>query len=82
MKLYTIGFTQDFIDKYVEKGGEWLTIDEGCLGVGNVILFDTTGKLRSFVIKEVPLNVWNSAQSIRGYNKLPDKYVQMINDNY
>ena len=82
MKLFTIRFAQDLIDKYVEKGGEMLTIDEGCLGVGNVILFDMTGKLKSFVIKEVYLNEWNSAQSIRGYNKLPDKYVQMIKDNY
>ena len=82
MRLFTIRATQELIDKYVEKGGEMLTIDEGCLGVGNVILFDMTGKLKSFVIKEIPLNVWNSAQSIRGYNKLPDKYVQMINDNY
>ena len=82
MKLFTIRATQELIDKYVEKGGEMLTIDEGCLGVGNVILFDMTGKLKSFVIKEVYLNEWNSAQSIRGYNKLPDKYVQMIKDNY
>ena len=82
MRLYTIRATQELIDKYVEKGGEMLTIDEGCLGVGNVILFDTNDKLKSFVIKEVYLNEWNSAQSIRCYNKLPDKYVQMIKDNY
>ena len=82
MKLYTIRATQEFIDKYVDEGGEILTIDEGCLGVGNVILFDITDKLKSFIIKEVYLNEWNSAQSIRGYNKLPDKYMQIINANY
>lgn len=71
----------EFIQKYIKAGGDAYQTEEGTLGSGNWILFDTTGKLRSFVINEVYLNEWSSAHTIRGYKKLPKKYEALL-ENY
>lgn len=80
-KLYSFKDVDNLIERYIKAGGEAVQTDEGSLGSGNWILFDTTGKLRSFVINEVYLNEWSSAHTIRGYNKLPKKYEALL-ENY
>ena len=78
MNLYTCTSIDNFISKYMEKGGTAYRIDEGVLTSGDWILFDIRGKLKSCIIKEVYINDWSSAQSLRKYKKLPEKYKKMI----
>ncbi len=78
MQLYTNTAGDNLVKKYIDKGGEVITIEEGCLlGYGLAILraegFQTT------IIKEKYLNAWSSAYTKRSYNKLPKKYLKYIN---
>ena len=77
--LYSCAAVETLIRHYIDHNGDVLTIDDGCLGYGLTIL--TGYKLKTAVIKEVYINQWQSAHKIRLYNKLPAKYVTMI-DNY
>lgn len=77
-KLYTYTAVQNLINKYLEKGGEVITLEEGCLGYGLTILQGE--ELKTTVITEVYLNEWSSAHKIRMYNECPKKYKRMIDD--
>ena len=74
MKLYT-GILE-LEQKYLELGGESITVKEGCLGWG-VTVFVASG-YKSAVVTEVPLNCWSSAHKVRFYNRLPKKYAEAI----
>lgn len=76
--VYTIESTQKLINEYLNAGGEIFQIRDGVLGFGDFVLYDPCGKLKTFVSHEVALNDWGSAQSIRAYNKMPEKYQNMI----
>lgn len=78
MILYAYTSIDDFIIRYIKKGGQAYCIDEGCLTSGDWILFDNRGTLKSCIIKEVYINPWSSGQSLRKYRRLPEKYVKMI----
>ena len=76
MTVYTIESTQKLIDQYTKKGGSVFQIQAGVLGLGDFVLYDEREpvQLKTFVVKEVSLNEWSSAQTIRAYNKMPEKY--------
>lgn len=78
--LYTSSSVDKLIADYLEAGGQLLQIKEGTLGHGYALLYDTAGKLRFFVIKEVYINEWSSGHKVRGYNKVPEKYKKIIED--
>ena len=78
MTLYTYNAVQDLINRYVNKGGNFYEIEEGCL-VQGLTICEAPG-YKTAVIKEIYLNEWSSAQSVRFYNKTPKKYEKMIND--
>lgn len=80
MKLYSSKSVDDFIGNYVEQGGEVAVIDEGCLTHGLTILYDAAHRLYNYIITEVPLNCWSSADKVRRYKKLPKKYQKMVNE--
>lgn len=81
MKNYTLKTCEALITKYVnELGGECLQINEGCLGLGTVLLHGAKGK-KSILIKEVFVNAWKSAHTIRMFNKLPKKYNNLITNS-
>lgn len=72
----------EFIQKYIKAGGDAYQTEEGTLGSGNWILFDYTGKLKNFIIKEVYVNCWTSAHTIHSYRELPEKYKAILEANY
>ncbi len=79
MKNYSLKSCEDLITKYVNQyNGECLEIEEGCLGLGTILLHSAEGK-KSILIKEVFINAWSSGHTIKMYNKLPKKYTQLIN---
>ena len=67
-----------------ECGGEVAYIEEGVLGYGTTLLYDLREPvhLKFVVIKEVYLNEWSSAHSIRQYNKIPQKYNKMLDEHW
>lgn len=76
--IYTVSSVEQLIQKYIEQGGEMLQMREGVLGCGDVLLYDPSGKLKTYVIREIYLNEWSSGQTVRAYNKMPKKYRAMI----
>jgi len=78
MQLYSLSACENLINKYVERGGEVYTIEEGCLGLGLMIL--TGQDLKTTIIQEVYLNEWSSGHKVRMYNKCPKKYQEMIDN--
>jgi hypothetical protein len=76
---YTLETCEKLINTYVnEFGGEAVTLREGTLGLGLVLL--TADKKKSVIIHEVYLNEWSSGHTIRMYNKLPKKYGKRIHE--
>ena len=79
--LYSYKAVDDLIARYINKGGEALQTWEGVLCSGDWFLYDFSGKLKFYVIKEVYLNEWSSAQTIRAYNKIPKKYQKILDEH-
>lgn len=75
--FYTLSACEKLISKYLEIGGETVTINEGSLGLGTVVCF-ANGK-KTAIIQEVFLNEWSSGQKVTMYNKTPKKYLNIIN---
>ena len=73
MTYYDLKDCESLIDEMLEKGCEVNTIEEGCLGLGKVVI-DGGDKFYSFVITEVYLNDSSSTHKMRRYRKLPKKY--------
>lgn len=80
MKYYDLESCEKLIDNYIEKGGEVVTLQEGCLGLGLIVCYGHN--LKTTVIKEIPINEWSSVHKIRMYNKMPKKYEDMIEKCY
>lgn len=81
MTLYTCTSIDNFISRYIEKGGQAYCTNEGVLTSGDWILFDTRGRLECCIIKEVYINSWSSGQSLRKYRRLPEKYAKIIRNS-
>jgi hypothetical protein len=74
MTYYDLSTCEKFIGEYVNKyGGEMVTLEEGSLGLGTVLLYGAEGK-KTVVIKEIYLSAWSSGHTVRQYNKMPKKY--------
>jgi hypothetical protein len=73
MKLYTIEACEKLIHHYIEHNGEIKTLEEGCLGLGKLLL--TAPSLKTIVIQEVYINEWSSGHKVRIYKKTPKKYL-------
>lgn len=76
-ELYCSTAVENLINKYIKKGGTATTIEEGVLGWGTVICHGQN--LKTSIIKEVFINEWSSAHTIRMYNKCPKKYLKHLN---
>lgn len=76
--IYSISSTQEFISSMIEKGWDCIQLDEGVLGVGDLVLIAPDDKHYNFVIREVYLNEWSSGQTIRKCAKLSKKILKEI----
>jgi len=78
MNLYGLAACEKLIEQYTQDfGGEVTEIEEGCLGLGTLILHGAPGK-KTIVIQEVFLNAWSSGHTMRLYNSMPKKYEKIL----
>lgn len=75
--LYSLKVVDKLFAKYTEQGGVITTLEEGVLGYGLTVCHGDG--LKTAVVREVALNEWSSAHSIRFYNRMPKKYEKLIN---
>lgn len=78
MTYYDCGQVQNLIDRYTKEGGQTFQMREGSLGYGDLMLYDESGNLKTFIIHEVFQSCWSSVHTIRGYNKMPKKYRNLL----
>ena len=76
MIFRTIEDINNLISKYTKVGGEVVTIEEGVLGLGTLLLCHHDKHFKTFIIKEIFLNEWSSGNTVRGYKKCPQKYIK------
>jgi hypothetical protein len=75
---YTLKSCEDLIELYLrEFKGQMTILEEGVLGLGTILLHSAEGK-KTIVIKEFFISAWSSGHSIRRYNKMPKKYVKLL----
>ena len=76
--LYSISAADSLINEYLRLSENSIVYqyDAGGVGIGNWILGAPGYKWA--IIKEVYLNEWSSAQSIRMYNELPKCYAAIL----
>ena len=78
MNNYSLDSCEKLIGKYVnEFKGEMVILEEGCLGLGTILLHGAKGK-KTVIIKEVYVNNWSSTHTIRKYNSMPKKYLELL----
>lgn len=80
MKNYSLKSIEAFISKYInEWGGEMHIVEEGCLGLGTIILTNAPNK-KTIIIKEYFINEWSCGHTVKAshYYNLPDKYLLQI----
>lgn len=76
--MYSLSACENLMQTYYERGGECVTINEGCLGLGTVICYGDG--LKTTIINEVYLNTQSSAHTIRMYNEMPKKYEKLLQE--
>lgn len=74
-KHYTLSAVEKLQERYTSKGGAVCIVREGVL-LDDMIMHGAG--LKTAIITSVFLNEWNSAYSVRFYNKIPKKYEQYI----
>lgn len=77
--LYTISSTGELIQDLMNKGWEYIQLREGVLGHGDCVLIAPTERNWNFIIREVYVNPWSSAQTIRKCRKLSQAIMKEIN---
>jgi hypothetical protein len=77
MKLYTLKSCEDLIRDWTSKDGQVTVLEEGILGLGQVVLHGLNGH-KIVIITETYLNAWSSGHKVRMYNSMPAKYQKLI----
>ena len=82
MKIYDCTAVANINERYrreckkVHKEPDIITLREGTLGYGNMVLM--CDGFKTAIIQERYLNCWSSGHTIRLYNKTPKKYLILI----
>lgn len=76
MTYYDLEVCEELMREYAKRDGIIITLEEGGLGLGTVICYG--GGLKTTIIREIFINEWTSAHTIRMYNRMPMKYEKWI----
>ena len=82
-KLYSYRDMEDFINSRIERGYEAVQLNEGTLGIGNWVLIAPDENKWNYIIREVYLDMYSSAQTMRRCRKLSkaiQKEIQAVYD--
>lgn len=71
--LYTYQAVEDLISRLTEQGYEHIVLSEGTLAMGDGVLLAPSENLYNFVYREIYLNEWSSAQTIRRFTTISKK---------
>lgn len=75
-KLYDCNAVKSLIFKYIDNGGTFYQIEDGCLGWGKMILFGDG--LKTTIVTEVYVNTQTSGHTVRMYEKCPKSYLKYL----
>ena len=78
-KSYSLQSVENVINEYVNNGGEYTTLKEGCLGLGLAMLHGLDG-FKIIIIEEFSINSWNCGHHVTKYNEMPKKYLKMLEE--
>jgi len=78
MKKYSTGTVSELIRRAQELGYYVVTVQEGVLGHGHVFLMAPKNYSGNFEIREVPLNEWSSAHTIRRFTKVSSRIAALL----
>lgn len=76
ISYYSLSACEELISRYVDKGGDVITLHEGGVGMGTILCMAEGCK--TSLIEEVYLNEWSSTHRIRMFSKTPKKYLAML----
>lgn len=75
--LYSCSVVSHLISTLVnDYGYEAVTLQEGVLGYGYMVLVSPSENMYNYIIQEVPLNCWNSAHKVRKAATLSKKILK------
>lgn len=77
MVLYSNTAVDNLAERYIEKGGEIITLEEGCLTTYGHAVFFGPG-LKTTVVRSHYIDAMSSGYAVRKYNRAPAKYQAMI----
>lgn len=80
MKTYSCSVIADFLEVLTRDGYSLKTVKEGILGYGHIIALAPSAEWQNVEIKEIALNEWSSAHTVRGFRKI-SKRIQDLLDN-
>lgn len=75
-RSYTLKSIEALMSEYASHGGQVYELVPGTLGYGLTVC--TLSGYKSCVIREYPTSIWGCTHTVRFYNNLPRKYVDMI----
>lgn len=78
--LYSYRAADELISTMFERSYECINLREGVLGSGDWVLIAPDEEHYNFVIREVVLNEWSSAHTIRRCKKLSQKILKEIKE--
>lgn len=74
--MYGLQACESLINRYIQNGGNVVTIEEGTLGLGLIVCYGNG--LKTAIIREVYLKEWTSTHSVKFYNKMPKRYAKEV----
>lgn len=79
--LYSCTAVSDLINTLVnDYGYDAVTLQEGVLGYGYMVLVSPSENMYNYIIQEVPLNCWNSAHKVRRAATLSKKFLKELSE--
>ena len=78
-KNHSLKACESPMQQYFDKGGECVTVEEGCLGPGTAVCFAEGYK--AAIIHGYHINPWTSGHTVRMYSEMPKKYAAMVEES-
>ena len=78
MKMYSSSTVDKMIGFLADHGYDIITVEEGTLGHGHLICLAPDDKHYNVEVKEVALNCWSSAHTVRNFDKISARIARLL----